>query len=206
MCCWRNWKEYYQKRRPVTGIKHVRLPHDNAPAHMSAIVTFFFSFFFSFFFLQKEKVTVLPQPPYSPDLTSSSFFRYCKPSSLGDISPDRRLELRIPSTLPVYLNRCTVTHSGCGFNDWNYAFLVMGSTLRAWNKENCDYLLFERSLPELAILWNTHRKSSFLKIIEIYNVCLFSLTEMWLVYSTESTLGIADDGADDFFEANDWIE
>ena len=47
-------KKYYQKRRPATGFKHVRLLHDNAPAHTSAIVTAF---------LKKEKVTVLPHPP-----------------------------------------------------------------------------------------------------------------------------------------------
>ena len=50
-------KKYYQKRRPATGFKHVRLLHDNAPAHTSAIVTAF---------LKKEKVTVLPPPPPSP--------------------------------------------------------------------------------------------------------------------------------------------
>ena len=46
-------KKYYQKRRPATCFKHVRLLHDNAPAHTSAIVTAF---------LKKEKVTVLPHP------------------------------------------------------------------------------------------------------------------------------------------------
>ena len=44
-------KKCYQKRRPATGFKHVRLLHDNDPAHTSAIVTAF---------LKKEKVTVLP--------------------------------------------------------------------------------------------------------------------------------------------------
>ena len=34
-------KKYYQKRPPATGFKHVRLLHDNAPAHTSAIVTAF---------------------------------------------------------------------------------------------------------------------------------------------------------------------
>ena len=34
-------KKYYQKRRPTTGLKHVRLLHDNAHAHTSAIVTVF---------------------------------------------------------------------------------------------------------------------------------------------------------------------
>ena len=50
-------KKYYQKRRPAAGFKHVRLLHDNAPAHTSAIVTAF---------LKKEKVTVLPHPPPPP--------------------------------------------------------------------------------------------------------------------------------------------
>ena len=50
-------KKYYQKRRPATGFKHVRLLHDNAPAHTSAIVMAF---------LKKEKVTVWPHPPVFP--------------------------------------------------------------------------------------------------------------------------------------------
>ena len=51
-------KKFYQKRRPATGFKHVRLLHDNAPAHnTSAIVTAF---------LKKEKVTVLPSLPPPP--------------------------------------------------------------------------------------------------------------------------------------------
>ena len=52
-------KKYYQKR----------LLHDNAPAHTSAIVTAF---------LKKEKVTVLPHPPYSPDLAPCDFFLFPK--------------------------------------------------------------------------------------------------------------------------------
>ena len=64
-------KKYYQKRRPATGFKHVRLLHDNAPAHTctSAIVTAF---------LKKGKVTVLPHPPYSPDLAPRDFFLFPK--------------------------------------------------------------------------------------------------------------------------------
>ena len=62
-------KKYYQKRRPATGFKHVRLLHDNAPAHTSAIVTAF---------LKKEKITVLPHPPCSPDLAPCDFFLFPK--------------------------------------------------------------------------------------------------------------------------------
>ncbi|XP_060080781.1 histone-lysine N-methyltransferase SETMAR-like [Ylistrum balloti] len=62
-------KKYYKKRRPATGFKHIRLVHDNAPTHTTAIVTAF---------LKKEKVTVLPQPPYSPDLAQCDFFLFPK--------------------------------------------------------------------------------------------------------------------------------
>ena len=62
-------KKYYQKRRPATGFKHVCLLHGNAPAHTSAIVTAF---------LKKEKGTVLPRPPYSPDLAPCDFFLFLK--------------------------------------------------------------------------------------------------------------------------------
>ena len=62
-------KKYYQKQRPATGFKHVRLLLDNAPAHTSAIVTAF---------LKKEKITVLPHPPYSPDLAPCDFFLFPK--------------------------------------------------------------------------------------------------------------------------------
>ena len=62
-------KKYYQKRRPATGFKHVRLLHDNAPAHTSAIVTAF---------LKKEKVTFCLTHPYSPDLAPCDFFLFPK--------------------------------------------------------------------------------------------------------------------------------
>ena len=71
-----------KKRRPATGFKHVRLLHDNAPAHTSAIVTAF---------LKKEKVTVLPQPPYSPDLAPCDFLLFPKLKAFpcGNTSPNR---------------------------------------------------------------------------------------------------------------------
>ena len=59
----------YQKRRPVTGFKHIRLLHGIGPAHASEIVTVF---------LKKEKVSVLPHLPYSPDLAPCDFFMFPK--------------------------------------------------------------------------------------------------------------------------------
>ena len=56
---------------PVYGIRNDALPLvlNNAPGHTSTIVTAF---------LKKEKVTVLPHPPYSPDLAPCDFFLFPK--------------------------------------------------------------------------------------------------------------------------------
>jgi histone-lysine N-methyltransferase SETMAR len=62
-------KKYYKNRRPVTGFKHIRLLHDNAPAHTSARVSAF---------LKKKIVTVLPHPRYSLDLVPCDFFLFPK--------------------------------------------------------------------------------------------------------------------------------
>jgi hypothetical protein len=58
-------KKNTKKRRPVTGLKHIRLLHDNAAAHTSAIFSAF---------LKKEKVTVL----YSPDIAPCDFLLFPK--------------------------------------------------------------------------------------------------------------------------------
>ena len=60
-------EKYYQKRRPVTGFKHIRLLHGNVPVLASHIVTAFW---------KKEKVTVLPHLPYSLDLALCDFFMF----------------------------------------------------------------------------------------------------------------------------------
>ena len=62
-------KKYYQKQRPATGFKHVRLLHDNAPAHTSAKVNEFF---------EERKSNCFASPPYSPDLAPCDFFLFPK--------------------------------------------------------------------------------------------------------------------------------
>ena len=106
-------KKYYQKRRPATGFKHVRLLHDNAPAHIPAVVTAF---------LKKEKVTVLPHPPppppYYPDLAPCDFFLFPKLKAFlagRNTSPDRHLDLPFISTLLLCPNQRTVTPSRSGY-------------------------------------------------------------------------------------------
>ena len=63
----RKAEKYYQKRRSVTGFKHICLLHGNAPAHASEIVTVFW---------KKEKVSVLPHLLYSLDLALCDFFMF----------------------------------------------------------------------------------------------------------------------------------
>lgn len=48
-------KKHYKRKRPKSGIRNIRLLHDNAPAHKSQIVKSF---------LEKANVPVLPHPPY----------------------------------------------------------------------------------------------------------------------------------------------
>jgi transposase len=45
------------------------LHHDNAPAHASLLIREFFT---------KHEMTVVPQPPYSPDLAPVDFFMFPK--------------------------------------------------------------------------------------------------------------------------------
>ena len=52
-------KKYFLSRRPATGLYGVRLLHDNASSHKTAIVREY---------LEQEKVVELPHPPYSTDL------------------------------------------------------------------------------------------------------------------------------------------
>ena len=52
--------DFYQKRRPHTGVRGIKLLHDNAPAHKSATAQEY---------LKESGIDVLDQPPYSPDLS-----------------------------------------------------------------------------------------------------------------------------------------
>jgi transposase len=45
------------------------LHHDNSPAHTSLLIREF---------LAKNEITVVPQPPYSPDLAPADFFLFPK--------------------------------------------------------------------------------------------------------------------------------
>ena len=59
-------KEFYNKKRPSKGWSGVHLLHDNIPPLISVKLSF----------LASEKVKVLNQPPYSPDLSLCDYFLF----------------------------------------------------------------------------------------------------------------------------------
>ena len=63
----KNKRNNFLNCRPATGLRGVRLLHDNASSHKAAIVREY---------LKQEKVVELPYPPYSPDLAPCDFFLF----------------------------------------------------------------------------------------------------------------------------------
>ena len=59
--------DFYQKRRPRTGVRGIKLLHDNAPAHKSATVQEY---------LKESGLDVLDHLPYSPDLSLCDFWLF----------------------------------------------------------------------------------------------------------------------------------
>jgi len=55
------------EKRGRTTVRDVMLHHDNAAPHKSAVVTEY---------LRKERIKLLPHPPYSPDLAPCDFFLF----------------------------------------------------------------------------------------------------------------------------------
>ena len=59
--------DFCQKRRPRTGVRGIKLLHDNAPAHISATVQEY---------LKESGLDVLDHPPYSPDPPPCAFWLF----------------------------------------------------------------------------------------------------------------------------------
>ena len=59
--------DFYQKRRPRTGVRGIKLLHDNAPAHKSAMVQEY---------LKESGLDVSDHLPYSPDLSPCDFWLF----------------------------------------------------------------------------------------------------------------------------------
>jgi histone-lysine N-methyltransferase SETMAR len=58
---------FYQKHRPRTSVRGIKLLHDNAPAYESATVQEY---------LKESGLDVLDHPPYNPDLSSCDFWLF----------------------------------------------------------------------------------------------------------------------------------
>ena len=91
-----------RKVHPKTSPQHTHLLHDNFPAHKSSTVAQF---------LTSEKVSVLPHPPNSPDLSPYVFFLFLKLKKkntylVGDIGPEVHWGPQFTSLLWVYPKMC----------------------------------------------------------------------------------------------------
>ena len=87
-----------QRKRPEAWTNNTcMLHHDNAPAHASLLTREF---------LKKHETTVVPQPPYCPDLAPADFFLasevkiFTKRSPISDGRGDRRKFAKWPSRHP----------------------------------------------------------------------------------------------------------
>ena len=82
--------DFFQKRRPCTGVCGIKLLHDNAPAHKSAMVQEY---------LKESGLDVLDHPPYSPDLSPCDFWLFPR---LKEMLAGHRFESRCVIGSAVY--------------------------------------------------------------------------------------------------------
>ena len=82
--------DFYQKRRQRTGVRGIKLLHDNAPAHKSATVQEY---------LKESGLDVLDHPPYSPDLSPCYFWLFPR---LKEMLAGHRFESRCGIGSAVY--------------------------------------------------------------------------------------------------------
>ena len=119
----KKFENYVKKSRPRLGLQSLTILHDNAPAHTSKDTVAF---------LEKKGLTILPHPPYSPDLAPFDFFlfpRLKKTLEVGDITQGRLLGRQCFSVLRVYLRKTARKLSINGLKDLNFAFVQRGSIL-----------------------------------------------------------------------------
>lgn len=97
----KKFNKYLQKRRPVSGFRHAHIRYFTINNHHIRLSLW------SLF--QSEKVTVLPHPPYSPDLAPALFFSFSKTWKVL-IWSSLPLAQRPVSASEVYLPQRTATH------------------------------------------------------------------------------------------------
>ena len=82
--------DFYQKRRPRTGVRGIKLLHDKAPAHKSATVQEY---------LKESGLGVLDHPQYSPDLSPCDLLLFPR---LKEMRAGHRFESRCGIGSAVY--------------------------------------------------------------------------------------------------------
>ena len=82
--------DFYQKRRTHTGVRGIKLLHDNAPANKSAMIQEY---------LKESRLDVLDHPPYSPDMSPCDFWLFPR---LKEMLAWRRFESRCGIGSAVY--------------------------------------------------------------------------------------------------------
>lgn len=100
--------QHYATARPRTGVRGIKLLHDNAPAHKSALVLSY---------LADNNIETLPHPAYSPDLSPCDF--WLNPL-IKDYLRGRRFESRhaVGSALFQCLNTIPKQAFRDAFSDW----------------------------------------------------------------------------------------
>ena len=82
--------DFYQKRRPRTDVRGIKLLHDNAPAHKPAMVQEY---------LKESGLDVFKHTPYSPDLSPFDFWLFPR---LQEMLAGHRFESRCGIGSAVY--------------------------------------------------------------------------------------------------------
>ena len=100
--------DFYQKRRPCTGVRGIKLLHYNAQAHKSATVQEY---------VKESGLDVLGHPPYSPDLFPRDFLLF---PILKEMLAGHRFESRCGIGSAVYqcLQRIPKEDYRAAFRKW----------------------------------------------------------------------------------------
>ena len=100
--------DFYQKRRPRTGVRGIKLLHDNAAAHKSAMVQEY---------PKESGLYVLDHLPYSPDLSPCDFWLFPR---LKEMLAGHRFESRCAIGSAVYqrLQHISKKNYRAAFRKW----------------------------------------------------------------------------------------
>ena len=100
--------DFYQKRRPRTGVRGIKLLHDNAPAHKSATVQEY---------LKESGLVVLDHPLHSPKLSPCDFWLFPR---LKEMLTGHRFESRCGIGSAVYQCLQHIPKEDCRAAFWKW--------------------------------------------------------------------------------------